>query len=112
MGQVSTTADLIFAIALLVMVGCNLWLGPRIRTATAPIQWGFDGHPTKFAPRTVAIWLGPTLAVAVRLLIGVLAELVPDSVHGTNEAVLMLAVVTAVAQVGHLLAVVRWARRQ
>jgi hypothetical protein len=39
-------ADYIFCTAVVVVVGCSLYFGPRIKGERIPMQWGFDGKPT------------------------------------------------------------------
>jgi hypothetical protein len=101
--------DVVFAVALLVMAGCSVYFAPRIRVERVPMQWGFDGKPTWYAPRLVGLW-GPLVFVSgVRLLIAALEYFVPDKVHHVTLGILGLSVVMAVAHAWHLRAVARWA---
>ena len=39
-----------------------------------PMQWGFDGRPTSFAPRSVALTFTPCLALCVVGVVAVLSS--------------------------------------
>jgi hypothetical protein len=49
-------ADYIFGAAVALVVGCNLYFGPRIKRERVAMQWRSDGKPTWYAPKWVALW--------------------------------------------------------
>jgi len=62
-------ADVVFWLAIAIMVGCSLYFGPRIKSHRVAMQWGLDGKPTWTAPKSVALWLTIAFALLARLLI-------------------------------------------
>jgi hypothetical protein len=46
-------ADYVFWPAVVLIAGCNLYFGTRIRSDRMAMQWGFDGEPTWYAPKAV-----------------------------------------------------------
>lgn len=91
-------ADYAFCLAIAFMVGCNLYYGPRIRSPRIAMQWGFDGLPTWYAPKAIGLWGIVALALAVRLLIWILSNHAPETMHGSTEVgVLLLSIIFAAA---------------
>lgn len=43
--------------AIAVISAINLIYGGSIKTEKVPMQWGIDGQPTWFAPKTVGLWM-------------------------------------------------------
>lgn len=101
--------DFVFFAALAVMAVTTLYFAPRIRTARVPMQWGFGGKPTWYAPRLVGLWWSPALAVFVRLLILAAATYTPDKVHHADLGLTLFSVILAILHAVHLMAVARWA---
>lgn len=99
--------DLVFWLAVAVVVSGNLYFGRRIGSDRLAMQWGTDGRPTWYAPKTVALWGTVAFMLAVRLLIWVLATYRPDAVHGVEVAVAVFPVVATAAHFVVLLKAVR-----
>lgn len=100
---------LVFGLALVVMVACSLWFGARIGTAAVPMQRGFDGNPTWFAPKLVGLWFLVGLALVVRLIFHFRVD--PDGIR-TATSLIVFSVLVAVIHAGYLIAVLRWASKQ
>ena len=90
------TADIAFAAALLVMIGCNLYFAPRIGERVV-MQWSLRGAPTWHAPKLAALWGPVAFAVLIRLVIYLAMTYTPDKVHGPEIGVLVVSVVAAAA---------------
>jgi len=86
-------ADYAFWLAIASLIAINLYFGPRIRSARLPMQWGFDGKPTWYAPRAVALWGIVAFALAVRLLIWAAMTYTPALVHGPEIGVLLISII-------------------
>src|SRR3954464_11099745 len=84
------TADIAFIAALAVMVGCNLYFSPRIASERIAVQWGFDGHPRRFASKRWAMWGTVALAVVIRPAVYLAMTYTPDKVHGPEIGLLFL----------------------
>jgi hypothetical protein len=91
-------ADLIFWPVIVLLAACNLYFAPRIRTARIAMQWGLDGQPTWYAPKTVGLWSLVALALAVRLLIWALSSYAPATVHGAEGGLLLFSLIIAASQ--------------
>lgn len=48
----------IFAAALIANTALAIYFGERISASRIPMQWGVDGNPTWYAPRSVGLWWG------------------------------------------------------
>jgi hypothetical protein len=92
-------ADLAFAIAVLAVTGCNLYFGPRIRSDKIAMQWGFDGKPTWYAPKWLALWGTIVFMLAVRLLVWAAMTFDPQHVHGAEIGVLGFSMIMVLGQV-------------
>src|ERR1700742_1510678 len=86
-------ADYAFWLAIALLVAINLYYGPRIRRARLPMQWGFDGKPTWYAPKAVALWGIVAFALAVRLLIWAAMTYTRALVHGPEIGVLLISII-------------------
>jgi hypothetical protein len=95
------TADIAFIAALAVMVGCNLYFAPRVGERIT-IQRGFDGNPTRTAPKLTAMWGMVAFALVVRLVIYLAMTYTPDKVHGLEIGVLLFSIVAAAAHISTL----------
>lgn len=89
--------DLAFLIALAVMVGLNLYFGPRIKGDRIAMQWSFRGKPTWYASKLAGMWWPVAFAVIIRLLIWAAQTYTPDNVHGVDIGLVLFSVVTAAA---------------
>jgi hypothetical protein len=89
-------ADYAFWAAVVFIVGCNLYYAPRITSNRIAMQWGFDGKPTWFAPKAIALRGMVAFVLAVRLLIWAAMTYVPDKVNGPEIGLLMFSVIVAV----------------
>ena len=109
--MIGSAVDIVFVLALIVMAGCSLHFAPRIPTSRVPMQWGFDGAPTWYAPRLVGLWGPLGFVIAVRLFIAAAAHYTPDKVHHVDIGIVGLSVVMAAVHAWHLRAVTRWAKQ-
>jgi hypothetical protein len=90
-------SDCIFWPAVALLVAGNLYFGPRIKSDHLAMQWGFDGKPTWYAPKTLALWGMVAFALAVRLLIWAAMTYTPDIVHGPDIGLFLFSVVVTLA---------------
>jgi hypothetical protein len=88
-------ADLIFCLALLVVVAANLYHAPRIPGDRVAMQWGFDGKPTWSAPKTLALWGMVAFMLVVRLFIWAAMTYVPNKVNGPELALALFSLIVA-----------------
>lgn len=100
-------ADWVFWPAVAFIMVVNLYYGPRIRSDRLAMQWGFDGKPTWYAPKAVALWGMVAFALAVRLLIWAAMTYVPDKVHGAEIALLLISAIVAAAHLFRMRAAAR-----
>ena len=91
------TADYAFVAALLAVVGCNLYFGPRISRDRVAMQWASDGKPTWYAPKWLALWGTIGFMLAVRLFIWASMIYIPQHVHGAEAGVLAFSVIMVLA---------------
>jgi hypothetical protein len=92
------TADYVFAAAVLFVIGCNLYFGPRIGSERIAMQWGLDGKPTWYAPKQLALWGMVVFMFAVRAFIWAAVTYIPQSVHGVEVGIVLFSLTTAGAQ--------------
>lgn len=69
-----------------------------------PMQWGFDGKPTWFAPRRIALAFSPVLATVVLLLLSLTNHAVLPQDKGAPGAIaqVICASVLAAVHIYHL----------
>jgi hypothetical protein len=91
-------ADYVFVAAVALVVGCNLYFGPRIKRERIAMQWGLDGKPTWYAPKQVALWGMVLFMLAVRLFIWLASTYAPQTVHGVEPGIVGFSVITAAVQ--------------
>ncbi|MBR1121865.1 hypothetical protein JQ628_10115 [Bradyrhizobium lablabi] len=89
------STDLIFWPVVALLVACNLYFGPRIRSDRIAMQWGLDGQPTWHASKAVGLWGMVAFALAVRLLIWALSTYAPSKVHGVELGLLLFSITIA-----------------
>jgi hypothetical protein len=65
-GVLQTVANLCFAIALCVIAASAVYYASRTDAPMVPMQWGFDGNPTWYAPKFVGLWFVFTTALMLR----------------------------------------------
>jgi hypothetical protein len=87
--------DLVFFIALAVMVVLNLYFAPRIEGDRIAMQWTFGGTPTWYASKFAAMWGPVAFAVIVRLVIWAAQTYTPDLVHGVDIGLVLFSVINA-----------------
>ena len=88
-------ADYVFAAAVVFVIGSNLYFSPRIRHERVAMQWGFDGKPTWYAPKWLALWGMVGLMFAMRALIWLAMTYKPRHVHGADVAIAGLSLIAA-----------------
>jgi hypothetical protein len=88
-------ADYIFGLAVVFVIACNFYFGPRIERERIAMQWGSDGEPTWYAPKPLAMWGMLLFMAAVRLFIGLVSTYAPQSVHGVEVGIAGFSVVAA-----------------
>ncbi len=100
-------ADYVFGAAVALVIGCNLYFGPRIERERVAMQWRSDGTPTWYAPKWVALWAMVAFMLSVRLIIWLASTYAPQRVHGAELGIVLFAVIAAAAHIF----VVRMARK-
>jgi hypothetical protein len=88
-------ADYVFAAAVVFVIGCNLYFGPRIPRQRVVMQWGFDGKPTWLAPKWLALWGMVGFMLAVRVLIWLAMTYKARHVHAADVGIVGLALIAA-----------------
>jgi len=113
MPDLNTLAPGVFVLALLVIAASSIHFAGRIATSKVPMQWGVDGKPTWYAPRSLGLWwmLGFMLIVGGGLL-AMTRFVESEKVTGLSYSLILLSVTTAAIQIWHLNAVSKWAARQ
>jgi len=94
-----STADYVFGAAVALIVGCNLYFGPRLRRERVAMQWRSDGTPTWHAPKWVALWGIVPFMLGVRLIIWLASAYAPQTVHGAELGIVLFSVIVAAAHV-------------
>ena len=94
-----STADYVFGAAVALIVGCNLYFGPRLRRERVAMQWRSDGTPTWHAPKRVALWGVVPFMLGVRLIIWLASAYAPQTVHGAELGIVLFSVIVAAAHV-------------
>jgi hypothetical protein len=88
-------ADYVFGFAIALVVGSNLYLGPRIASDRVAMQWGPNGEPTWYAPKWLATWGMIAFMAAVRLFIWLTSKYWPQHVHGAELGLVIFSLVAA-----------------
>ncbi len=94
-----SAADYVFGAAVALVVGCNLYFGPRIKRERLAMQWRSDGTPTWYAPKWVALWGMVLFMLAVRLIIWLASTYAPQSVHGAELGIVLFSLTVAAAHI-------------
>jgi hypothetical protein len=92
-------ADYVFGAAVALVVGCNLYYGPRIKCERVAMQWGFDGKPTWYAPKWLALWGMVFFMLAIRLFIWLASTYAPQSVHGVELGIVGISATVTAAHI-------------
>jgi hypothetical protein len=92
-------ADYVFGAAVALVVGCNLYFGPRIKRERVAMQWGTNGKPTWSAPRWVALWWMVPFMLATRLMIRLASTYAPQSVHGAELGIVVFSVIATASHI-------------
>jgi hypothetical protein len=93
------SADYVFGAAVALVVGCNLYFGPRIKRERVAMQWGSDGKPTWYAAKSLAMWGMVPFMVAIRLFIWLTSTYAPQSVHGAELGIVVFSLVATAAHI-------------
>lgn len=80
--------SVLIAVAIIVAVsGSSIAVSKRFRGyRRLPMQWGFDGEPTWYASRQLALAFGPTVIAGVTILILALSILTPTAPRSPTYA--------------------------
>jgi hypothetical protein len=97
-------ADFVFCAAVLIVIGCNLYFGPRIQGERIPMQWGLDGKPTWSAPKQIVLWGMVAFLLALRLLIWAASTYDPARVHGVEIGIIGMSITVVAAHLYTLMA--------
>jgi hypothetical protein len=96
-------ADYVFVAALVFVIGCNIYFGPRLSTDRIAMQWDAGGRANWHAPKWAALWGTVAFMIAVRFLIWVTITHAPESVHGVQVAVVLISLTSAATHLFTLL---------
>jgi hypothetical protein len=88
-------ADYVFGFAIALVVGLNLYLGPRIETERVGMQWGPNGEPIWYAPKWLAMWGMIAFMAVVRFFIWFASTYSPRHVHGTELGIVIFSLIAA-----------------
>lgn len=86
-------ADYVFGLAIALVIGSNLYLGPRIANERMAMQWGPNGEPTWYAPKWLAMWGTIAFMVAIRLFIWLVSTYAPQHVHGAELGIVIFSLI-------------------
>jgi hypothetical protein len=92
-------ADYVFGAAVALVIGCNLYYGPRIHAERVAMQWGMDRKPTWYAPKWLALWGTVPFMLAIRLFIWLAPTYTPQIVHGVEPGIMGFSVIVAAAHI-------------
>jgi hypothetical protein len=90
-----TEGDIALVLALVIMMACSLYFGPRIHSERIAMQWGFDRKPVWSAPKAIGLWALPLLAIGLRMLIALAERYAPDRVHDVPLGLTIMSLVVA-----------------
>jgi hypothetical protein len=63
------------------------------------MQWRFDGTPTWYAPKWVALWGTVAVMLAVRCIIWLASTYTPQYVHGPELGIVLFSVIIAATHI-------------
>jgi hypothetical protein len=89
-------------------------VGKRIAAPKVPMQWGFNGQPTWYAPKVVALWapIFVTMFGVPLFLVSIDSGFPPPRADRSAVGLIIFAVVMGGTYGAYLFAVVRWTSRQ
>jgi hypothetical protein len=90
------------------------YFSKRIAAQKVPMQWGFDGQPTWYAPKWVALY-APILVTMLGVplfLTGIGFAFPPAGAERSVIGLIVFAVVMGATYGAYLFAVMRWASKQ
>ena len=93
------TADYVFIAALVFVVACSIFFAPRIRANRVAMQWSFDGKPTWYAPKWLALAWPVLLMLLVRLIIWAGMTYTPSLARGPEIGIVLSAIIIAATHV-------------
>jgi uncharacterized membrane protein len=102
----------VFAAALAAIGVLSLCFARRISADRIPMQWGFDGKPTWYAPRAVGLWWSFCFALVVGGVIAFIMLTRDGNVHQNSYVLMIFSFAAVVVQAWHLRAVEKWAARR
>ncbi|WP_051380463.1 DUF1648 domain-containing protein [Bradyrhizobium sp. WSM1743] len=88
-------ADYVFGFAIALVLGLNLYFGPRIPSERVAMQWGLNGEPTWYAPKWLAMWGMIAFMAAVRLFVWLASTYAPQHVHGAELGIVIFSLIAA-----------------
>jgi uncharacterized membrane protein len=97
-------ADYVFGAAILIVIGCTSYFGPKIKGERIAMQWGVDGNPTWTAPKQMGLWWMVPFMLVVRLFIWAASTTIPARVHGAEAGIIGFSVIAAAAHLYVLMA--------
>jgi len=96
-------SDYVFAAALLLVIGCNIFFGTRLMRESTKMQWRLTAGADRHVPTWLAVWGGPILMIAVRFLIWFGSVFTPLADFGVQILIVMFWVIFATAHISMLL---------
>jgi hypothetical protein len=108
---VQVIATVVYVATLAATFAASFYFARRVMTPVVPMQWGFDGNPTWYAPKLVGIWWTSCLTL-LGLFFFVVALIEPRKAQEAAYGLIIFSAVMAAIDVGYLMAVARWASKQ
>lgn len=96
-------SDYVFAAALALVIGCNIFLGKRLMHESTNIEWRLTGRASRYVPTWLTVWGGPILMIGVRVLIWLGSVFTPLADLGIQISIVMFSVIFATAHISMLL---------
>jgi apolipoprotein N-acyltransferase len=92
-------ADYVLIAAVALIACANLYYGPRIPQKRIAMQWGLDGKPTWYAPKSAYLWGILAFVILVRAMIWAFVTYAPQTVHGLGAGIISFAITVALAHI-------------
>jgi hypothetical protein len=96
-------SDYVFAAALALVIGCNIFLGTRLMRESTNIEWRLSARANRYVPTWLAVWGGPILMIGVRFLIWLGSVFTPLADLGIQISIVMFSVIFATTHISMLL---------
>jgi hypothetical protein len=90
-------ADYVLWLNIALMVAISLYYRSRINVDRVAMQWGLDGKPTWYAPKSAALWGAPAFTLGVRGLIWLAMTYMPTKVQHVEIGLLLLSIIVVAA---------------